>query len=118
MTLNQTAISLSALGVVVTGVLAFLFLRDPVSGMAQATHRAENLPEVMTNRYVAFCALALAATIYGDLKVIAVLFAAFAFTAFADARIYRRAGFPTAKHMAAGVGASIVVTVALLALTA
>jgi len=118
MTLAQVAISLSALGVLATGALSYLFLRDPVAGMAQTTHRAEKLPEVMADRYIAFTALTIGATLYGDMKVIAVLFGAFAFMGFADAWIYRRGGFPIAKHMAAGVLAMSVVVIALLALTA
>jgi hypothetical protein len=86
--------------------------------MAQTTHRAEKLPEVMADRYIAFTALTIGATLYGDMKVIAVLFGAFAFMGFADAWIYRRGGYPIAKHMAAGVLAMSVVVIALLALTA
>ena len=115
MFLDQAAIVLSGMGVLVTGVLALLFLRDPVGGMAATTHRPEKLPEVMTDRYVAFTILAIGATLYGDLNVIAVLFAAFAFMGFADAWIYARGGFPYGKHFAAGVAASIVAIVALLA---
>ena len=115
MTLAQVAIALSGVGVLVTGFLALVFLRDPVKGMQQTTHRAEKLPEVMTDRYIAFTILALAATIYGDLNVIAVLFATFAFMGFADAWIYARRGFPIAKHVGAGVAALLVVVVALMA---
>ena len=115
MSLAQLAITLSGVGVLVTGALAFLFLRDPVQGMALTTHRAEKLPEVMADRYIALCVLALAATLYGDMKVIAVLFGTFAFMGFADAWIYGRGGFPIAKHMAAGILALIVMSVALFA---
>lgn len=116
MTLAAVAIALSGVGIVVTGALAFLFLRDPVAGMAQTTHRLEKLPEVMADRYIAFAMLALGTTLYGDLKVIAALFASFAFMGFADAWIYARGGFPVAKHVGAGIAALIVVVVALLAL--
>lgn len=116
MTLAAVAIALSGVGIVVTGALAFLFLRDPVAGMAQTTHRLEKLPEVMADRYIALAMLALGATLYGDLKVIAALFTSFAFMGFADAWIYARGGFPIAKHVGAGIAALIVVVVALLAL--
>lgn len=116
MTLAQAAIWLSGGGVLVTGVLALMFLRDPVSGMAATTHRAEKLPEVMTDRYIAFTILAVGATLYGDLKVIAVLFLSFSFMGFADAYIYARGGFPFAKHVGAGVAALLVAAVALVAL--
>lgn len=116
MSFGVLAIALSGAGILVTGLLAVVFLRDPVSGLAQTTHRLEQLPQVMTDRYIAFAGLALFATLYGDLKVIAALFAAFAFMGFADAFIYHRAGHPTAKHMAAGAAATLVVLVALFAL--
>ena len=116
MTLAGLAIALSGVGILVTGALALAFLRDPVAGLEQTTHRAEKLPEVMTDRYIAFTILALGATVYGDLKVIALLFASFAFMGFADAWIYARGQFPFAKHLLAGVAATVVVVVALLAL--
>jgi hypothetical protein len=84
--------------------------------MIQTTHQYEKLPDVMTDRYIAFAGLALFATLYGDLKVIAALFAAYAFTGFADAFIYHRGGYPIAKHMVAGIAATLVVFVALFAL--
>lgn len=116
MTLAGLAILLSGVGILVTGALALLFLRDPAIGMKQATHRLENLPQVMTDRYIAFTILAIGATLYGDLKVIAVLFGTFAFMGFADALIYARGGHPYGKHLAAGIAAGLVVLVALLAL--
>lgn len=115
MTLVQVAITLSAVGFLVTGVLALLFLRDPVAGLAQTAHRAGKLPEVMADRYIAFTGLALFATLYGDLHVIAAVFGAFAFMGFSDAYIYHRGGFSSAKHMAAGIAAALVVIVALCA---
>ncbi len=116
MTAYAVTIALSGVGILVTGALALAFLRDPVAGLEQTTHRAEKLPEVMADRYVAFTVLALGATIYGDLNVIAVLFATFAFMGFAGAWIYARSNFPIAKHVAAGFAALIVVGVALLAM--
>ena len=116
MTLTMLALSLSALGFVVTGALAVMFLRSTETGMIQTTHRYDKLPEVMTDRYIAFAGLALFATLYGDLRVIAALFTAYAFMAFADAFIYHRGGYPIAKHMAAGIAATLVVFVALFAL--
>ncbi len=116
MTLGGVVIALSGAGALVTGVLAALFLRDPVSGMAATAHRAEQLPRVMANRYVAMLILAIAATIHGEPGVIAVLFVAFSFMAFHDAWIYRQAGHSVAKHIGAGVAALIVVVVAVLAM--
>ncbi|MGX0977984.1 hypothetical protein ACSSVY_003722 [Roseovarius sp. MBR-51] len=109
------AIALSGAGVLVTGLFAVLFLRDPVTGMATTAHRAEQLPQVMANRYVAMLILTVGATIYGDVKVIALLFVALSYMAFHDAWIYSRAGQSVAKHVGAGVAALSVVVVALLA---
>jgi len=116
MTLAGLAILLSGVGIVVTGALAVLFVRDPVAGMAQTTHRSESLPQVMTDRYIAFTALAAGATFYGDLRVIAFLFAVFAYMGFADAWIYVRQGHPAARHIGAGIAALLVAGVAALAL--
>ncbi|SLN15411.1 hypothetical protein ROG8370_00412 [Roseovarius gaetbuli] len=116
MTLTSLAIALSGAGVLVTGTLAALFLRDPVAGMAAAQHRADKLPEVMADRFVGMGVLALAATLYGDLKVIAVLFAVFAYTGFHDAWIYARGGFATGTHLAAGFAGAFVSVVAMVAM--
>lgn len=115
MSFAGASLVLSGFGVVTTGYLAAIFLRNPQDGLLKTTHHAENLPAVMTDRYIAMTALAAGATYYGDFKVIAFLFATFAFMGFADAVIYKRAGKPISKHVTAGVAAMIVVIVALLA---
>lgn len=117
MSLVTLALVLSAAGVLVTAALAGVFLYDTETGLRQTTHRAEDLPKVMTDRYIAMAALALGATLYGDLNVIAFLFAAFAFMGFADALIYARGGHPISKHVNAGTAAAIVAVVAGLAQT-
>jgi hypothetical protein len=113
--LGSLSISLSAVGVVITALLALAFLRDPQRGLVQTTHRLELLPLVMADRYVAFTLLALAATLYGDFAVIAGLFSVFAFMGFADAWIYARAGHPFTKHLFAGLAASLVAVIGLAA---
>jgi hypothetical protein len=117
MTLAQFAILLSAGGVVLTGWLAAIFVVDPVRGMARVSHRLEDLPKVMADRYIAFMALAAGATWYGDLAVIAYLFAVFAFMALADAVIYVRVNKPFLPHLLAGIAAACVALVALFAQT-
>jgi len=116
MSIELLAILLAGGGVVVTGLLALLFLRDPAKGLQQTTHHLEDLPKVMADRYVFMTFLALGAVIYGDMAVIAWLFSGFAFMGYADALIYARAGKPISKHLIAGVAATIVVIVAALAL--
>ena len=113
--LSTLALIGSGAGVAVTGTLAVLFLRDPVQAMVQTTHHADQLPQVMTGRYIALTLLALGATIHGNMAVIAFLFAVFAFLGFADAWIYARADRPMAKHLTAGITASLVTVVALVA---
>ena len=115
----MTALTLAAYGTATIGVLAsarlaLAFLRDPEQGLVMTTHRAEALPQVMADRYVAFAALALFAVLYRDLAVIAALFAAFAYMAFHDAFLYARAGHSSLKHLVAG-GAAILVAVLSLA---
>ena len=110
------ALAGSALGVAVTATLAGVFMRDPIKGMMQTTHHPDQLPQVMTGRYIALTALALGATIYGNMAVIAFLFAVFAFLGFADATIYARAGRPALKHVLAGCTALAVTAVAVAAI--
>ena len=113
---SNFALAGSALGVAVTAALALVFIRDPVKGMVQTTHHQDQLPQVMTGRYVALAALALGATLYADMTVIAFLFAVFAFLGFADAAIYWRAGRPFLKHLIAGSTALAVMAMAIVAL--
>ncbi|MGV6812596.1 MAG: hypothetical protein ACWA47_10135 [Brevirhabdus sp.] len=116
MSLASVAIILAGAGVVVTGLLALAFLRDPAKGLEQTTHHLEDLPKVMADRYLFMTFLALGAVIHGDMAVIAWLFAGFAFMGYADALIYARAGKSYSKHFVAGVAASVVMIVAVLAL--
>ena len=115
--LSTLAFAGSALGVAVTGTLAAVFLHDPVKGMAQTTHHPDQLPQVMTGRYIALTVLTLGATLFANLTVIAFLFAVLAFLGFADATIYTRAGKPALKHFVAGLTALAVMALALAATT-
>jgi hypothetical protein len=98
------------------GWLAAIFVRNPATAMARVNHLPDALPSVMTGRYIANFALASGATLYGDLWVIAFLFAAFALMAYYDTAIYHRRGTRFAPHLAAGIGATLVVSVALAAI--
>lgn len=113
--LATLAIILSTGGILTTGALAFAFLRDPEAGMAQVTHRLENLPQIMAGRYTGFFFLAVGATLYRDLMVIAWLFAVFAFVSFFDTWVYARLNQRFAKHLAAGIASCLVVVVAAAA---
>lgn len=115
MTLAGVVIALCVAGALVVGRLAVLFLRDPAAGLADTTHRAGQLPQVMADRYVMMTALALGAAWFGHPGVIAFLFATFAYMGFHDAAIYARAGHPVLKHVLAGVAAGAVSGVAAFA---
>ena len=102
--------------VLILGYMAFLFLRDPTDGMRQTTHRVEMLPRVMADRYTAFAILAVVLTIYGDLRLMATLFAVCAFMGFADGLIYKRANLPHMKHTASGILSAGALVITLIAL--
>lgn len=84
-------------------LMAWMFWTDPDKGLAETTHRPEMLPRVLADRYTAFAVLALAATLYGDLNVLAVLFAVCAFMGLADGMMYARKGHPHSKHTMSGI---------------
>ena len=94
-------------------VLAIGFWRDPEAAMARANHRREALPQVMVGRYLGFAALAFAAAAHGDPAATAFLFATFAFISFFDAWLYARQGQPARPHAAAGLGALLVLGLAV-----
>ena len=118
--LATVAIILAGLGVVVTGWLVWNFARDTDAGMVAVSHKLDQLPNVMTGRYAGFFMLALAAVMYGDLKVIAVLYAVFAFCAFWDAGVYQRlrgqrSDVDPKPHFVAGLASVLVSGVAVWA---
>jgi len=113
--LSQAVIWLSVAGALSTGALALGFALSPRWAMVKVSHHLENLPGVMADRYLGFALLALGAAFYGEPVVIAFLFAVFAVMSFADALIYVRAGKAVAPHLSAGVSATIVTGLALLA---
>jgi hypothetical protein len=116
MDLASTATAMAWFGVAVTGGIAGLCVRDPVAGLAFLTHRLEQLPQVMTDRYVALFGFSLFATLYGDVTVLAAWSLVLAFLALADAVIYARLGKPYMKHLSGGVAALVAFAVFLAAL--
>ncbi len=118
MSLATLALILSAAGILATGWLAAIFVANPTSAMAKVEHLPEALPRVMTDRYIANLFLAIGATLYGDLKVIAFLFAVFAFMSFADVAIYVKRGTPYRPHLLGGIGSAITAAVAFAAFLA
>lgn len=103
---------LSLLAVLITGYLVYLFYPNPARGMAVVKHRAEDLPQVMTGRYIGFFLFAIGAAIYRDPYVIAWMFAVFATVSFWDVMTYRKGGHAYAPHLQAGL-----LSIAALAIT-
>jgi hypothetical protein len=101
----SAAAGLAWVGVAVTGGIAGMCLRNPAAGLAFLTHRIEQLPQVMTDRYVALFGFSLFAALYGDLNVLLAWSLVLAFLALADAVIYARSGKPYMKHLSSGVAA-------------
>jgi hypothetical protein len=112
MTLAQTVTTCAGIGALIPAYIGLLFWRDPQRAMVQATHRSDQLPMVMVDRYAAFALFAAAAALSGSMPVIAVTFAILAVPGLCDAVIYARAGYPFAKHLAAGVAALFVAVLA------
>ncbi len=115
MGLAGVAISLSVIGILVTGYLATIFVLDPVAGMARVDHLPQFLPQVMAGRYIAFALLAIGVTVSRNLVAISFLFAVFAFVSMFDAVVYLTAGEPFGPHLVAGLAAAGVALVALVA---
>jgi hypothetical protein len=92
-----------AITVAITGYIAFRFVRDAEEGMVWATHHHALLPRVMTGRYVMLFLFTLGVMIYGDINMIAWLFAVCAFVGFYDGWLYRANGLPHGKHTFTGV---------------
>ncbi len=116
--MTMVALFCGALAVAILAGLALIMARNPVAGLAQLTHRVEQLPLVLADRYAAFAALALAATLWGDLRMLAALFLAFAWMGLADGLIYARAGHPHWKHTASGIASLAGAGITLAALAA
>lgn len=112
----STATALAWVGVAVTGGIAAMCVRDPVAGLAVLTHRLEQLPLVMTDRYVALFGFSLFAALYGDMTVLIAWSLFLAFLALADAAIYARLGKPYMKHLSSGVAALVASVVFVAAL--
>ncbi len=79
--------------------LAWAFWSDSAKGMEFATHRGEQLPRVMVNRYFVIFMFMGGALVSRDPLWIAYAFAVNAIVPFWDALIYRKAGQPYKKHL-------------------
>ncbi len=115
--MNTMPTAIFILAVVLTGIvvwLAVLFLWAPKRGLSFATHEAENLPEVMANRYIAMALIMAGALYNGNPGLIAFIFAATGLSAAHDAWIYARHNKPFVKHVFSASLSAIVAIVALV----
>lgn len=96
-------VALLGVGAVLVLSLAWVFYKDPVKGMAEATHRPEQLPLVMIDRYVAVAVIQIGLVFFGSLEMVAIFCVAGMIMGFGDGLIYKSAGHPHIKHTASGV---------------
>jgi hypothetical protein len=118
MTLATLATVCALITFLILSGLAYAFWSNPTRGLVQTTHRIEQLPLVLADRYTAFALLTLAILLFGDLRLMAAFFAVCAFMGFADGLIYARAGHPHIKHTFSGILSVIALGVTLAALIA
>ena len=104
---------LLGVGAVLTGLLALAFYRDPAEGMAEATHRPEQLPLVMIDRYLAVTVIQIGLFFFGSLEMVAVFCIAGMIMGLGDGLIYARAGYPHMKHTSSGILALVALVVTL-----
>ncbi len=109
------ALALATLCLVLTGAFGLLFAASPAKGMAAASHRPEQLPLVMADRYVGTALLLLGVILYGDWWLLFWFTAVVGIAGLGDVWIYRRAGHATAPHLIASL---IYGAAAVLALSA
>ncbi|MEO0390776.1 MAG: DUF4267 domain-containing protein [Pseudomonadota bacterium] len=96
-------VALLGVGILIVLPLAWAFYSDPEKGMAQATHRLEQLPYVMVDRYLAVAIIQLGLIFFGNLEMVAVFCVAGAVMGLGDGLIYKRAGHPHIKHTISGL---------------
>ncbi|MCH2075358.1 MAG: hypothetical protein MK180_00530 [Rhodobacteraceae bacterium] len=101
----------------VTGGIFMLMLRDPHGGLEKLKHRAEDLPHVMTGRYLTFFTLTVMTVLYGDFLVMLGLQLAFIVASLADTFIYARRGHPYGSHLMAAFASAVAACLCAYALT-
>ena len=93
------ALALAVLCMVLTGGFGVLFAINPAKGLAAASHRIEQLPLVMSDRYIGTAFLLLGVLLFGDLVLLAWFTAVVGIAGLGDAYIYARAGRPIGPHL-------------------
>lgn len=83
--------------------LAWAFAQGPERGFEMTTHRAEQLPFVMIDRYIAVGVIQIGLIFFGSLEMVAVFCVAGVIMGLGDSLIYARAGHPHRKHTSSGL---------------
>jgi hypothetical protein len=115
--MTEMPLIIMALGAILSVIVIYLgvlFQFAPERGLAFATHKVENLPAVMANRYFSMAAVMVGSLVYGRPEVIAFVFAATGFGPAHDAWIYARAGQSYKKHVLPAVLSAYVAIGALI----
>lgn len=94
---------LAAVCLVLTGGFGLAFALNPARGMRAASHWPEQLPLVMSDRYIGTAFLLLGVLIWGDWWLLGWFLAVVAIAGLGDVLIYARAGRPLAPHLIASV---------------
>ncbi|MEO0939630.1 MAG: hypothetical protein AAFY38_15860 [Pseudomonadota bacterium] len=94
---------LLGVGILIVMPLALAFARDPQKGFEMSTHRHEQLPYVMVDRYLGIAVIQLGLIFFGNLEMVAVFCVAGAIMGLGDGLIYARAGHPHIKHTISGL---------------
>jgi len=96
-------VALLGIGILIVMPLAWAFYSDPQKGFDMSTHRHEQLPYVMVDRYLGIAVIQLGLIFFGSLEMVAVFCVAGAIMGLGDGLIYARAGHPHIKHTISGL---------------
>ena len=106
---------LAILCLTLTGGIGILFLLNPARGLTLASHRLEQLPLVMSDRYIGTAFLLLGVLMFGDYRLLAWFLAVVGIAGLGDVVIYARARAPIVPHL---IASALYGTAATLAWTA
>ena len=99
--IGPVATGLAVICLTLTGGFGILFALNPAKGLALASHRLEQLPLVMSDRYIGTAFLLLGALMFGDYRLLAWFLAVVGIAGLGDVMIYARAKAPVLPHLIA-----------------
>ena len=109
------AIFLAVICLSLTALFGVLFLWNPTKGMVMASHRLEQLPLVLSDRYIGTAFLLLGVLLFGDYRLLAWFLAVVGIAGLGDVVIYARARAPTAPHLIASALYGVAATLSWIA---